>query len=137
MRAGAVLDAWAVLALLQGEGAAGTTVRRYLRRAGGGSIALHLCWINLGEVYYTLLPRLGEAQADEKLTWIKALPLTLVTVKEPLILEAARMKAQHRLSYADAFAVATARQLRAPVLTGDPEIIALPRSVVEVRPLSR
>ena len=60
-----------------------------------------------------------------------------VTVREPLILEAARMKAQHRLSYADAFAVATARLLGAPVLTGDPEILALPRSVAEVRPLSR
>lgn len=137
MRASAVLDAWAMLALLQGEGIAGTTMRGYFRRAATQSLSLHLCWINLGEVFYTLIPRIGEAAAEEKLTWIKALPLTLVLVKEPLLLEAARVKARHPLSYADAFAVATARQLHAPVLTGDPEILALPKSVVEVRPLSR
>jgi len=51
-------------------------------------------------------------------------------VREPLVLEAGRVKAAHPVSYADALAVATARLEHAPVVTGDPEIIALPRSFV-------
>jgi predicted nucleic acid-binding protein len=42
-----------------------------------------------------------------------------------LIREAARMKAQHRLSYADAFAVATALRESATLVTGDPEVRAV------------
>jgi predicted nucleic acid-binding protein len=60
-----------------------------------------------------------------------------VKAEEPdagLILEAARIKADHRLSYADAFAVATAERHRLPLLTGDPELLALEREVTVVDP---
>ena len=40
-----------------------------------------------------------------------------------LILEAARIKADYPMSYADAFAAATAIQLGAPLWTGDPELL--------------
>ncbi len=36
---------------------------------------------------------------------------------------AARIKARGGLSYADCFVIATAQRYRAPLLTGDPEII--------------
>jgi ribonuclease VapC len=58
-------------------------------------------------------------------------------VREKLVLEAARLKARFPISYADAFAVATARAEGGPVLTGDPEIVNLPRRVVAVRKLER
>jgi hypothetical protein len=61
----------------------------------------------------------------------------VVSVRESLVLEAARVKAVHPVSCADAFAVATARLEHAPIVTGDPEIVALPRSVVRVRRLTR
>jgi predicted nucleic acid-binding protein len=35
------------------------------------------------------------------------------------------LKAQFVISYADAFALATAVQLKAPLVTGDPELTAL------------
>ncbi|MBI3184359.1 MAG: hypothetical protein HYZ28_19670 [Myxococcales bacterium] len=54
-----------------------------------------------------------------------------------MALEAARQKARYAISYADAFVVATARQEKAVVLTGDPEILALPREVVRVIRLER
>jgi hypothetical protein len=60
-----------------------------------------------------------------------------VPAREPLVLEAARIKASYRLSYADAFAVATSRAENAYVLTDDPEILALPSAVVRVRRLDR
>jgi hypothetical protein len=57
--------------------------------------------------------------------------------REPVVMQAARLEGRHRLSYADAFAVALAQSERAPVLTGDPEILALPRAVAAVRALDR
>jgi predicted nucleic acid-binding protein len=135
--AAGTFDAWAALALLRGEGAAAASVRRYVRRAQGGNLRLVLNLINLGEVYYRMAQLAGEDRATEGLELLRELPIEFVQVKESVVLEAARLKAAHRLSYADAFAVATGRLEQAPVLTGDPEILALPRSVVQVRALSR
>ena len=42
-----------------------------------------------------------------------------------------------RFPHADTFAVATANMARAPVVTGDPEILSLPRDVVRIRRLQR
>jgi len=138
MRAGvAVADSWAILALMRGEGEAGRTMRRLLHRARGGNLRLLLNLINLGEVFYRTIQLVGEVKAEEHLGLIRAAPIELVPVKEPLVLAAARIKARYALSYADAFAVATARMERAPVVTGDPEILSLPRDVVRVRRLQR
>lgn len=51
-----------------------------------------------------------------------------------LVLGAARVKARHALSYADAFAVALAERLRLPLMTGDPEIVALDRELNVIDP---
>jgi ribonuclease VapC len=51
-----------------------------------------------------------------------------------LVLEAARVKARHTLSYADAFAVALAERLRVPLITGDPEILAMDRELEVLDP---
>lgn len=61
----------------------------------------------------------------------------MIAAREPLVLEAARLKARYPMSYADAFAVATARAERAAIVTGDAEILALPRDVVRVVRLAR
>ena len=42
---------------------------------------------------------------------------------EKRVLQAASIKASHRVSYADAFAVATALAHSTTLLTGDPEIL--------------
>jgi len=133
----AVLDSWAVLALVLGETSAAIVVRRHLRRAKAGNTRLFLNVVNLTEVYYRTWQLLGEARAEEIWSLVRALPVEVVPVKEALAREAARVKARHPLSLADAFAVATARLHSAPLLTGDPEILALPRSVVAVRRLER
>ena len=132
-----VVDAWALLAFLRGEGQAALSMRRYLRRARRGNIRLLLNWINLGEVYYRIAQIGGQDKAEETLVLVRTLPLDLFPVKEKLVLEAARLKSKHRLSYADAFAVATARLEQGPVLTEDPEILNLPEGVVAVRRLGQ
>lgn len=133
----AVVDSWAILALLRAEEPGAAAMRRYLRRAQSGNLRLLLNVVNLGEVFYRLLQLTGETQAEERLDQVKALPIEVVQARESLVLEAARIKAAHPLSYADAFAVATGRVEKAPVITGDPEILALPSTVIRVRRLDR
>jgi len=133
----AVVDAWAALAFLRKEGSADATMRRYLKRADSGNVRLLMSLVNLGEVYYRMIQLAGVDQADERLRLFRKLPIEMVPVREPLAMEAGRIKAQYRISFADAFAVATARVESGTVLTGDPEILALPRDVVRTVKLER
>ena len=81
-----------------------------------------MSWINLGEVAYVLERRLGAAAAREWIAQIRG-SLTLDEPTPERVLEAASIKATHRVSYADAFAVATSQAYDAVLLTGDPEIL--------------
>jgi predicted nucleic acid-binding protein len=115
-----VLDSFALLAFLEGE--PGTTrVKAALKDAEKGSCQVFLSWINLGEVLYIIEREQGLRQARESLAYIQSLPIQMLEVTPQDILEAAHIKATHRLSYADAFAVAAALAQDATVLTGDPE----------------
>jgi predicted nucleic acid-binding protein len=67
----------------------------------------------------------------------RRLPIDVLLVREALALSAAKIKAAHPISYADAFAIATAKAENARLATGDPEVLALPRSVVSVMGLRR
>lgn len=113
-----VLDAWAITALFDDEHAA-NRVERGLEEED-----VVISWINLGESFYNAIRRRGRTAADEALRSL--LPLVdAETPDPPLVLAAATLKTAHRLSYADAFCVATAQRHRSPLWTGDPEIIAL------------
>jgi len=133
----AVVDSWSILAFLRAEEPGAAAVRRYLRRARAGNLRLLLNVVNLGEIFYRLIQLTGATQAEERLAEIKALPIQIVPAREGLVMEAARIKAGHRLAYADAFAVATGRMENAPIITGDPEILALPAAVIRTRKLER
>lgn len=91
-------------------------------------------WINLGEVFYKEARVVGEGRATRVLTQI----LASVRGEEPdrgLVVSAARLKVAGSLSYADCFGLATAARHRAPLYTGDPEIVARagPVDVVDLR----
>lgn len=122
-----VLDAWAVLALLRDEPGAAEIERAV--SAGGAVIS----WINLGEVFYVEARIAGEAAAAAAVERVR-LALRAEPVDADLVLGAARVKARHPLSYADAFAVALAERLRLPLMTGDPEITALDRELAVIDP---
>lgn len=113
-----VLDAWAVVALVKQE-PAGPRVRE-LVRSGVGAV----CSINLGEALYTTVRKGGSL--DEATEVIERLRRRLHVEPPdwPLVRRAAEVKATRRLSYADAFCLATSERLDAPLWTGDPELIA-------------
>jgi hypothetical protein len=62
--------------------------------------------------------------------------MEIVSADDETVLEAARLKMAHIISYADAFAAVTARQNNATLLTGDPELLGLKR-VVSIERLHR
>jgi predicted nucleic acid-binding protein len=62
--------------------------------------------VNLGEVYYRLILTAGAEQADARLRRFRRLPIDVLPVREALALSAAKIKAAHPISYADAFAIA-------------------------------
>lgn len=77
--------------------------------------------VNLGEVYYVLSRRKGVDVANIAVALLKREPITFVVADERPALMAGRIKAFHKLSYADTFAAATAIDLDAVLLTGDDE----------------
>ena len=115
-----VLDSFALLAFLEGE-AGLARVKAVLQNAEKGQCKVYLSWINLGEVLYITEREQGQRRAREILAHIQSLPIEMLEVTPLAVLDAAHIKANHRLSYADAFAVAAALGQGATVLTGDLE----------------
>jgi predicted nucleic acid-binding protein len=99
-----------------------------LAKARLSEVQLFMSRMNLGEVYYTTAREWGASRADVVLTRMWELPIDLVSVSDELVLHAARLKMTHRISYADVFAAGLAMELRCPLVTGDPEFLALAKS---------
>jgi predicted nucleic acid-binding protein len=131
-----VLDAWALLALIFKEEPAAGAVKEFFRDEAGSRASVHISWINLGEVYYTIARRKGLDAAEAVLNEIQMLPVRLQVPSKADILAAATVKSKHNVSYADAFAVSLAQKINGTIVTGDPEIILL-KDVVTIEPLSR
>ena len=113
-----VLDSWALLAYLKDEPAAGRIEEAWLSE--GAAISS----INLGEALYMRIRERGEKAASADIETIRRRS-KVVGPDWALVRSAARVKAGGGLAYADAFCVATAQRLKAPLWTGDPEIVDL------------
>ena len=120
MRRKKLLDTYAILAWLQDEPSA-AKVAAILENASHGKVELLMCLVNLGELYYILRRSLTAIEVTALLDQILDLPVRVIPVTEQLTWQAAEIKAANPLSYADCFAVATARKEGASVVTGDPE----------------
>ena len=116
-----LLDSWAVLAWLRDQAPGAEAVETLWAAAKAGQIRLLMSIINLGEVYYITAKVQSVPTAEWVLAELQALPLEVGSVSNNLVLGAARLKGQYAISYADAFAVATAIRERAVIVTGDPE----------------
>ena len=77
--------------------------------------------INWGEFYYIVKRRVGKRKAEESIALLEQLPVTITPVDDALVKEAAEIKADYPVSYADAFCIATARRSKSEILTNDPE----------------
>lgn len=96
-------------------------VARLLEHAQRARARKLVCAINLGEIIYITKRAFGDQKKIEVLAHIERLGFTVLPVSNSLIFQAAEYKAEHSISYADCFALATALDQRASVVTGDPE----------------
>jgi len=115
-----VLDSFALLAYLADERGA-NPVREVLGHGLRHTGAVCMSVINLGECLYIIEREQGLAKTHQALAAIEQLPVAVASADRERTFAAAHIKAQYRVSYADAFAIALARESNATVVTGDPE----------------
>ena len=77
--------------------------------------------VNLGEIIYSTKKEFGDQKKLEILANIERLNFTILPISNNLIFQAAEYKAQYSISYADCFALASAVEHKAILVTGDPE----------------
>lgn len=114
------LDSFAVLTYLKEE-PGWQKVRNILWEGYQKKLVLFLNSVNLGEIYYIVYRENGAALADKIASIIKSWPVKIISAGTGLSLIAGRMKAENKISYADAFVIATALTNRTSILTGDKE----------------
>ncbi|MDR1148237.1 MAG: type II toxin-antitoxin system VapC family toxin [Spirochaetaceae bacterium] len=123
-----LFDACALISLLKRE-AAFDQVSSLLARAAAGEISIFMSIVNLVEVYYGFIRDAGEQAADRIMSYVAGFPITVIdTVNGTVYREAARFKAVHSMSLADAFLCACAKDLSAIIVTKDEEIKAAERA---------
>jgi ribonuclease VapC len=115
-----VLDAFAFMAYIQGEPAA-QNVKKVLEDARENKCRVYISIINLGEVLYNIERNKGLESAHKTLALIQKLPIEILPADNQTVLAAAHIKANHTLSYADAFVVTAAQKINGIIMTGDPE----------------
>ena len=123
-----ILDSFALIAYLRDESGA-ADVEQLLLEATKNDSALHMSEVNYAEVKYSIICKDGRPAWAKAAAALQALPIEF----HPTSLEgaevAADFKARFRLSLADAFAAALAKERRAELVTGDPEFRALGHEV--------
>jgi predicted nucleic acid-binding protein len=116
-----VLDANALVALLEDrEGAAGK-IERLLEQALLQDSPVLMSAVNWGEVFYVTWRRHGEAKAVEAESMLRELPIAVISADLDRATRAAAIKHKHGLGYAHAFAAELAIERGAWLVTADPE----------------
>lgn len=123
-----VLDAHGLLAFLEKE-AGYEKVEQSFVAAIEKDRYLLMTSVNFGEVYYIVLRECGQEKAHEIEKIIGTLPIEIIDVDMQLAREAARFKAAHKISYADCFAAALAKQHKGEIITGDKEFKAVENEI--------
>ncbi len=115
-----VLDSYSIISFLENEPGA-DRVADLIRKGKNRESSLYLSIVNWGEVYYIIYRSAGKSSAVKALRTLESLPIEIVSIDLPLTLEAAELKAEKKMSYADCFAAALALQKMAALVTGDKE----------------
>jgi predicted nucleic acid-binding protein len=128
-----VLDTSACFAFLEDEAGA-DVVESFLVEAKEGRRVIHLSFATLTEVEYITTQERSAADAAAALAKMKVWPIQWLHSDEALCGEAAKLKAAHKVSFADAFVAATAQRLGATLVHKDPDFDAL-KGIIKLHPL--
>ncbi|HSQ20022.1 MAG TPA: PIN domain-containing protein [Blastocatellia bacterium] len=115
-----VLDSWAVIAYLEGEPAS-EKVADIVADAHEQDIPLLITVVNAGEVWYIIARQASSSDADRSIKHLRDLGIEFIEADWTLTYSAAYLKSKNKLSFADAFAAALAKDRKAQLITGDQE----------------
>jgi ribonuclease VapC len=118
-----LFDSHALLKLFQKE-AGHEKVARLLVQAMESGTPKYLNAINLGEIVYSTKRAFGDQKKIEVLAHVERLGFRILPVPNDLVFRAAEYKASFSMSFADCFALASAVEHGAILVTGDPEFRA-------------
>jgi predicted nucleic acid-binding protein len=125
---GSVLDSYAVLAFLFRE-KGHEKVLDLFEKAAQADEALLIAAPNWAEVRYIVERKVGLSRWNEARHKLLGLPIEIVPADQVLAESAGELKATKKMSLADCFAAALAKQKRAELYTGDPEFRTLEKDV--------
>jgi predicted nucleic acid-binding protein len=123
-----VLDSFALIAYFRDEPGA-ETMEGLLVSAGKKDSPLLMTDVNYAEVKYSILKKDGAEAWGEAAKVLEGLPIDFHSTTRALADAAADFKARHKLSLADAFAAALAKERKAELVTGDPEFKPLEKEI--------
>jgi len=108
-----LLDSWAWIEYYRG-GVYGRRVREIIE----GREEAYVSTVNIAEVYRWLLSHYGGKEAEEERAAMKERCI-VIPVDEEVAVEAAKIRHKEGLSLGDSIILATARKVKAKVVTGD------------------
>lgn len=125
---GKVLDSFALIAYFRDEPGA-EAMENLLVTAGKKDTPLHMTDVNYAEVKYSIVKKDGAAAWEEAAKVLQGLPIDFHSTSRALADSAADFKARFKMSLADAFAAALAKEKKADLVTGDPEFKELEKEI--------
>lgn len=123
-----VLDSFALIGYFRGEHSS-VAVRDLLHQAAAHDTPVLMTEVNYAEVKYQLLRKEGAAAWAQASAILSTLPIEFHSVDRALADNAADFKARYKLSLADAFAAALAKERKAELITGDSEFKPLAKEI--------
>ncbi len=115
-----VFNTWSLLAYF-GDEPASERVADLIAQAHEHGASMMMSAITAGEVWCLIARGSSATQADHAVLELGQLGIEIQEVDWKNAREAANFKSHHRMSLADSFALALARQKKADLVTGDPE----------------
>jgi len=125
---GSVLDSYAVLAFLFEEDGHETVLALFEKAAASDQNVL-ISAPNWAEVRYQVERKIGADRWNEVRLKLLGLPIEIVPADQQLAELAGEIKATRKMSLADCFAAALAKQKKADLYTGDSEFRAVEKDV--------
>jgi predicted nucleic acid-binding protein len=123
-----VLDSFALIAYFRDEPGA-ETMENLLVNAGKKDTPLLMTDVNYAELKYSIVKKDGADAWAEAAKVLQGLPIDFHPTTRALADTAADFKARFKMSLADAFAAALAKERRAELVTGDLEFKPLEKEI--------
>ena len=132
MRDNFVLDTSAIITFFENKDGA-DIVEALLEKADAGEANIFLSFVTFTEIYYITIQKKGKEQALERIDSLETLPIKRVESNAEIGKIAGEFKAAYRLSFADAWIAALAKNENATLVHKDPEFEPLESQINVLR----